>query len=97
MFTRQVLRLPILPIRDTVYFPVLAFPISVGRSKSIGSSRSTQKRKIGHFAQREQTKLLQQSTSYEIGTMVKIIKHVKMLKQHLLFCKGFPESNAVFR
>ena len=79
MFTRQVLRLPILPIRDTVYFPVLAFPISVGRSKSIGAvEEALQNDKfMAIFAQREANKASPTEYDlYEIGTMVKIIKHV---------------------
>jgi ATP-dependent Lon protease len=33
----DVLEIPVLAIRNTVIFPVLAFPINVGRKKSVRS------------------------------------------------------------
>ena len=78
---RRVLRLPILPIRNTVIFPVLAFPINVGRKKSIGAvdSALNNDKYMAIFAQRDPSKDdPQEYDLYEIGSMIKIIKHVKM-------------------
>ena len=107
--TGKVLQLPILPIRDTVYFPVLAFPISVGRPKSIGAvEEALQSDKyMAIFAQRESSKNDPgEYDLYEIGTMVKIIKNVKIPGNKLSVVlqgvsrirmqKFYSESNALF-
>lgn len=77
----RVLRLPILPMRNSVIFPVLAGPISVGRTKSIGAVKEalSEDKYMAVFAQRDPNK--EHPLEYdlnEIGSMVKIIKHVKM-------------------
>jgi ATP-dependent Lon protease len=77
----RVLRLPILPIRNTVIFPVLAGPISVGRPKSIGAvgEALSEDKYMAVFAQRDPNKDHPlEYDLHEIGSMVKIIKHVKM-------------------
>jgi ATP-dependent Lon protease len=77
----KMMELPILPIRNTVIFPVLAFPINVGRRKSIGAVEESlaNNRYMAIFAQRDPAKENPlQEDLYEVGSMVKIIKHVKM-------------------
>lgn len=37
MSVGEIRELPILPIKNNVIFPVLAFPISVGRAKTIAA------------------------------------------------------------
>ena len=77
----HILELPILPIRNTVIFPVLAFPINVGRKKSIGAVEDalSKERYMAIFAQKDPAKENPgEFDLYEIGSMIKIIKHVKM-------------------
>ena len=73
--------LPILAIRNTVIFPVLAFPINVGRDKSLKAVEEALQagKKLGIVAQRD-AKNEDPSTDevYRTGTIVKILKSVKM-------------------
>ncbi|MEC7947742.1 MAG: endopeptidase La [Myxococcota bacterium] len=73
--------LPILAIRNTVIFPVLAFPINVGRDKSLKAVEEALQagKKLGILAQRD-AKNEDPSTDevYRTGTIVKILKSVKM-------------------
>ena len=75
------LDLPILAIRNTVIFPVLAFPINVGRDKSLQAvERALEGDKLlGILAQRD-AKNEDPSVDelYATGTVVKILKSVKM-------------------
>ncbi|MES2616988.1 MAG: endopeptidase La [Bacteroidota bacterium] len=73
--------LPILPIRNTVLFPGVVFPITVGRDKSIKLIKDANKgdKIIGVFSQ------INPSTEepiikdlYKIGTMAQIIKILRM-------------------
>jgi len=77
----KVLDLPILAIRNTVIFPVLAFPINVGRDKSLQAvEQALEKEKLlGILAQRD-AKNEDPNTEdlYTTGTVVKILKSVKM-------------------
>ncbi len=87
----RVLRLPILPIRNTVIFPVLAGPISVGRPKSVEAVREafsgnqlTDGKYMAVFSQRDPNKEHPgEFDLHEIGSMVKIIKRVKMPRNKL--------------
>ena len=77
----KILELPILPIRNTVIFPVLAFPINVGRGKSITAVERalSNDQYMAIFAQKDPSvDHPEEDDLYQIGSMVKIIKHVKM-------------------
>src|SRR5262245_63958938 len=75
------LDLPILAIRNTVIFPVLAFPINVGREKSLEAvERAVQGDKLlGIVAQQDgKNEDPEVSELYTTGTVVKILKMMKM-------------------
>ncbi|MBX2801179.1 MAG: endopeptidase La [Myxococcales bacterium] len=69
-------------IRNTVIFPVLAFPINVGRTKSVRAveeALATEEKYLGIFAQRDpKTDDPDPSDLYQVGTVVKILKMVKV-------------------
>ena len=73
--------LPILPIRNTVLFPGVVFPITVGRDRSIKLIKDANKQDkiIGVFAQinpeTEEPGIMDLNT---IGTMAQIIKILRM-------------------
>jgi len=77
-----VLDVPVLAIRNTVIFPVLAFPINVGRAKSVRAveeALATESKLLGIVAQRDpKTEDPGPSDLYPIGTVVKILKSVKI-------------------
>jgi ATP-dependent Lon protease len=77
-----VLEVPVLAIRNTVIFPVLAFPINVGRNKSVRAveeALATEDKYLGIFAQRDpKTEDPEASDLYQVGTVVKILKMVKV-------------------
>ncbi len=73
--------LPILPLRNTVLFPGVVIPITVGRDKSIKAVNDAYKadKLIGVIAQKDSTveePLV--SDLEEIGTVAKIVKLIKM-------------------
>lgn len=73
--------LPILPIRNTVLFPGVVFPITVGRDKSIKLIKDANKgdKIIGVFAQTNpETEEPGIGDLYTIGTMAQIIKVLRM-------------------
>ncbi|MFM6982527.1 MAG: endopeptidase La [Chitinophagaceae bacterium] len=73
--------LPILPIRNTVLFPGVVFPITVGRDKSIKLIKDANKgdKIIGVFAQKDpETEEPGMSDLNTIGTMAQIIKILRM-------------------
>ena len=73
--------LPILPIRNTVLFPGIVFPITVGRDKSIKLIKDANKgdKTIGVFAQQNpETEEPQINDLHTIGTMAQIIKVLRM-------------------
>jgi ATP-dependent Lon protease len=76
------LEIPVLAIRNTVIFPVLAFPINVGRTKSVRAveeALATDEKYLGIFAQRDpKTEDPEASDLYQVGTVVKILKMVKV-------------------
>lgn len=78
----EVLDVPVLAIRNTVIFPVLAFPINVGRPKSVQAveeALATEDKLLGILAQRDpKTEDPDDTELYEVGTIVKILKMVKV-------------------
>lgn len=73
--------LPILPIRNTVLFPGVVFPITVGRDKSIKLIKDANKgnKIIGVFAQKDpETEEPVINDLNKIGTMAQIIKILRM-------------------
>lgn len=75
------MNLPVLAIRNTVIFPVLAFPINVGRDKSLLAVEQalTSGKLLGILAQRDaKNEDPGQEELYTTGTIVKILKSVKM-------------------
>ncbi|MCC6818124.1 MAG: endopeptidase La [Bacteroidia bacterium] len=73
--------LPILPIRNTVLFPGVVFPITVGRDKSIKLIKDANKgdKTIGVFAQKDpETEEPGIEDLNTIGTMAQIIKILRM-------------------
>lgn len=78
----STLEIPVLAIRNTVIFPVLAFPINVGRNKSVRAveeALATEEKYLGIFAQRDpKTEDPEASDLYQVGTVVKILKMVKV-------------------
>ena len=70
-------QLPILPVRNTVLFPGVVIPITVGRQKSIKLVKESYKasRIIGVVAQKKNTSEEPSSEEvYKVGTIAKIIK-----------------------
>ncbi|MFN0082571.1 MAG: endopeptidase La [Ferruginibacter sp.] len=73
--------LPILPLRNTVLFPGVVIPITVGRDKSIKAVTDAYKadKMVGVVAQKDSTIEEPQIADLEnIGTIAKIVKLIKM-------------------
>src|SRR5918994_93031 len=73
--------LPVIPLRNTVLFPGVVLPITVGRDKSIKAVNDAYKatKLIGVVAQKDSTIEDPQAKDLEeIGTIAKIIKQIKM-------------------
>lgn len=72
----------ILPIKNTVLFPGVVIPITVGREKSIQvvkDANRTKHKRIGVLAQRNpETEDPQPEDLYEMGTVARILKLFKM-------------------
>jgi ATP-dependent Lon protease len=79
--TGKIVEIPILAIRNTVIFPVLAFPINVGREKSLRAVERAMEgdHLMGIVAQMD-AKVEDPSTEelHRVGTAVKILKSMKM-------------------
>jgi ATP-dependent Lon protease len=79
--TGKIVEIPLLAIRNTVIFPVLAFPINVGREKSLKAVDEAMEndRLMGIVAQTD-AKIEDPTTGelHAVGTAVKILKSVKM-------------------
>ncbi|MEE2830499.1 MAG: endopeptidase La [Myxococcota bacterium] len=77
----KIVEIPLLAIRNTVIFPVLAFPINVGREKSLKAVDQSMDddRLLGIVAQTD-AKIEDPDTGelHQVGTAVKILKSVKM-------------------
>jgi ATP-dependent Lon protease len=79
--TGKIVEIPLLAIRNTVIFPVLAFPINVGREKSLKAvDRSMESDRLMGIVAQTDAKIEDPSTSelHAVGTAVKILKSVKM-------------------
>ncbi len=77
----SALELPVLAIRNTVIFPVLAFPINVGREKSLKAIEEAMAgdKLLGIVAQRDaKNEDPAIDELYQTGTVVKILKSVIM-------------------
>ena len=73
--------LPILPLRNTVLFPGVVIPISIGRDKSIQLIKEANKgsKLIGVTSQKDPSiEVPTADDIYEVGTMAKIVKMVKL-------------------
>jgi len=73
--------LPILPLRNTVLFPGVIIPISIGREKSLKLIRDIQKSKgvFGAIAQKDvKVDEPQKDDLFEVGTVAKVIKVLEM-------------------
>ncbi|MBS2210665.1 endopeptidase La [Carboxylicivirga mesophila] len=73
--------LPILPLRNTVLFPGVIIPISIGREKSLTLIKEIQKSKgvFGAVAQKDiKVDDPQKEDLYDIGTVAKVIKVLEM-------------------
>lgn len=73
--------LPILPLRNTVLFPGVVIPITVGRDKSIHLIKDYNKgdKTIGVIAQRsDTTEEPTEEDLYKVGTVAQIIKMLRM-------------------
>jgi ATP-dependent Lon protease len=73
--------IPILPLRNTVLFPGVVIPITVGRDKSIRLIRESYRndRMIGVVAQKDSTiEDPQEKDLYQVGTVAHLIKILQM-------------------
>src|SRR5882724_4858953 len=73
--------LPVLPLRNTVLFPGVVLPITVGRDKSIKAVNDAYRidKLIGVLAQKDSTIEDPTVTDLEdVGTVARIIKLIKM-------------------
>src|SRR6059058_835478 len=73
--------LPLLPLRNTVLFPGVVLPITVGRDKSIKAVNDAYKanKLIGVVAQKDSNVEDPSAIDLEkIGTIAKIVKQIKM-------------------
>src|SRR3954469_5781739 len=72
--------LPLLPLRNTVLFPGVVLPITVGRDKSIKAVNEAYKKDklIGVLSQKDSNvEEPEPSDMCEIGTVAKIVKLIK--------------------
>lgn len=79
--TGKIVEIPLLAIRNTVIFPVLAFPINVGRDKSLKAvDRSMESDRLMGIVAQTDAKIEDPATGelHTVGTAVKILKSVKM-------------------
>ncbi len=77
----KIVELPLLAIRNTIVFPVLAFPINVGRAKSLRAIEEALEgdKLLGIVAQKEaKVEDPHEGDLYRYGTAVKIVKTVKL-------------------
>ena len=77
----KIVEIPLLAIRNTVIFPVLAFPINVGREKSLKAvDRAMEGDRLMGIVAQTDAKIEDPATGelHMVGTAVKILKSVKM-------------------
>ncbi len=79
--------LPILSLRNTVFFPNTVIPITISRGKSISLINAAEKNKgrIGVVAQKSaDTEDPEESDIFQIGTVANIIKKIKLPDQNTM-------------
>ena len=72
---------PILPLRNTVLFPGVIIPVSIGRAKSLQLLQEANKRgdQIGCVAQKEmETEDPVLDDLYKVGTLASVVKMLEM-------------------
>lgn len=78
----RILRLPVLPVKSMVIFPVLAFPINISRYRSRGGVElavESSSHQMAIFAQKAPNiEEPEQDDIYHVGSLVKVIKHLKL-------------------
>ncbi|MCO4744565.1 MAG: endopeptidase La [Proteobacteria bacterium] len=75
------MEVPVLAIRNTVIFPMFAFPINVGRPRSVRAVEEAidEKSPLGIFAQRDTTiENPEPSDLFQTGTVVNVVKRMKV-------------------
>ena len=73
--------IPILPLRNTVLFPGVIIPITIGRDRSVKLIRDAESgnKMIGVVAQKDfDTEIPKESDLHEVGTIANILKMLKM-------------------
>ena len=73
--------IPILPLRNTVLFPGVIIPITIGRDRSVKLIKDAEsgKKMIGVVAQKDfDTEIPKESDLHEVGTIANILKMLKM-------------------
>jgi ATP-dependent Lon protease len=73
--------IPILPLRNTVLFPGVIIPITIGRDRSIRLIKDAEKsnKMIGVVAQKDfDTELPEKDDLHKVGTIANILKMLKM-------------------
>ena len=73
--------IPILPLRNTVLFPGVIIPITIGRDRSIRLIKDAEKgnKMIGVVAQKDfDTELPDKDDLHKVGTIANILKMLKM-------------------
>ena len=77
----QLMRLPLLPLRDLVIFPHMMIPIFIGREKSINALEKTISNKTDIvLASQKEAKVNNPSSKeiYSIGTVASVIQHLRL-------------------
>ena len=73
--------IPVIPLRNTVVFPVLTIPLTVGREKSLAALDEAllQNKVLGIITQRDpETEDPDHHELYEVGVIAKILKLIKL-------------------
>jgi ATP-dependent Lon protease len=82
----------IVPVRNTVLFPGMVLPLSVGRPGSIAAAQQAvrEQRQVGILMQRDQAQEDPQSTDlYRVGTVANLVRYVTAPDgSHHLICQG---------
>ncbi len=89
----RIVELPVLAIRNTIVFPVLAFPINVGRSRSLKAvDAALESDKLLAVIAQHEAKVEDPNPEdlYKFGTVVKIVK--TLTGQGLLEAKTLVDS-----
>jgi len=82
----------IVPVRNTVLFPGMVLPLSVGRPGSIAAAQQAvrEQRQVGILMQRDQAQEDPQSSDlYRVGTVANLVRYVTAPDgSHHLICQG---------